>query len=300
MVYPSTIKFLIKNGDFNKILRSIKFYLIDNFKKKNLVQKNNQLIINGCKMQILEKDDGISSELLSYGIHEPLSTQLMNKEVKSGMTIIDIGSNIGYYAILENKLVGKYGKVFSIEPSPKNFELLNRNLELQPQKNFQTYNLAINDKNEKIEFIINKKSNWSKIREPTDIIGKDDEVIKITSKTLDEFCNEEEIERIDLIRMDVEGLEVKIIEGSKNILKKYQPRIMMEVHKSHIGKRKTKQMLEELQKLNYNIQYYYPRIFDSPIIAEKKDIKKISMEQLINQLKEDRLPEVFQVILINK
>ena len=70
------------------------------------------------------------------------------------MTILDIGSNIGYYAILESKLIGSTGKIFSIEPSPQNFKLLQENLEIQDTNNFQIFNLAIGNKNEKLEFLI--------------------------------------------------------------------------------------------------------------------------------------------------
>lgn len=299
MVYASTIKYLIKNGDFNKILKSIKFYFIDKSKRKNLHLNEKQLIINGCKMRLLPNDEGISSELLIHRIHEPLTTHLISEEIKSGMTVIDIGSNIGYYAILESRLIGKLGKIFSIEPSPINFELLKENLELQDEKNFELYNLAIGDKNEEIEFLVSKKSNWSKIKEKTDIIGEN-EVIKVFSKTLDEFCEQNKIESIDLIRMDVEGYEFNIIDGAKKTLKKFKPTIMMEIHKMYLGKEKTKKILEELKRFDYELKYYYPRIFDTPIIADTKDIKKASIDEVIEQLNQDKLPEAFQITAIAK
>ena len=244
-------------------------------------------------------DEGISSELLIHGIHEPLTTHLVNEEIRSGMKIIDIGSNIGYYAILESRLVGKSGKIFSIEPSPTNFELLKENLELQNEKNFELYNLAIGDKNEEIEFLISKKSNWSKIKGKTDIVGEN-EVIKVSSKTLDEFCEQNKIENIDLIRMDVEGYEFNIINGAEKILKKFKPIIMIEIHKMYLGKVKTKKIFEELKRLDFELKYYYPRIFDTPIIAEKKDIKKLSIDELMEKLNQDKLPEAFQITAISK
>ena len=126
MVYANTIKYLIMCGDFGKIIKSIKFYVIDKIKRRNLTIIKNELNINNCKMKILSKDEGISSELIIYGVHEPLTTKLILSEVKPGMTILDIGSNIGYYAILESNLIGTTGKIYSIEPSPINFKIIRR------------------------------------------------------------------------------------------------------------------------------------------------------------------------------
>jgi len=298
MVYANTIKYLIMCGDFRKIIKSIKFYVIDKIKRRNLTIVKNELNINNCKMKILSKDKGISSELIIYGVHEPLTTKLILSEIKPGMTILDIGSNIGYYAILESNLIGTTGKIYSIEPSPINFKLLEENLKLQKMNNFKIFNLAIGNKNDKLEFLISEKSNWSKIKEDSDIIGKNDTIITVPVKSLNLFCKENNLEKIDLIRMDVEGYEEKIIEGGKEILKNIKPILMIEIHKMYLGKERTIKILKELNELGYEIKYYYPRIFDTPIIAEKKDIKKISIEELVIQLNKNKAPEAFQLTLI--
>jgi FkbM family methyltransferase len=298
MVYLNTIKYLIIHGNFRKITKSIKFYVIDKIKRRNISSVKNELNINNCKMKILSKDEGISSELIIYGVHEPLTTELILSEIKPGMTILDIGSNIGYYAILESNLIGTTGKIYSIEPSPINFKLLEENLKLQKMNNFEIFNLAIGNKNEKLEFLISEKSNWSKIKQDSDIIGKNDTIITVPVKSLNLFCKENNLDKIDLIRMDVEGYEEKIIEGGKEILKKIKPILMIEIHKMYLGKERTIKILKELNELGYEIKYYYPRIFDTPIIAEKKDIKKISINELIMHINKNKAPEAFQLTLI--
>ena len=86
--------------------------------------------VNGYKLSVIPNDTGISSELLMFKTHEPLTTKLISKKLTSGMICLDIGSNIGYYALLEHKLVGKEGKVIAIEPSPLNFQYLQKNIKL--------------------------------------------------------------------------------------------------------------------------------------------------------------------------
>ncbi len=71
-------------------------------------------------------NEGISRVLAIYGIREADHTQIMKRELKSGMAVLDIGSNIGYYPLLEASLVGTKGKVYAIEPDPRNIELLKK------------------------------------------------------------------------------------------------------------------------------------------------------------------------------
>ena len=60
--------------------------------------------MNGYRMLLLPHDKGISKELKIFRIHEPLATKILKMELREGMTVVDIGSNIGYYVILESKL----------------------------------------------------------------------------------------------------------------------------------------------------------------------------------------------------
>ena len=122
MVHQNTIKYLLKFGGPKKIFSALIFYLYDSIKKRNLDLTQGKIIkVNNYKIKTIPNDKGISSELLIYGNHEPLTTQIILEELSEGMNCIDIGSNIGYYALLESMKIGKSGMVWAIEPSPKNF-----------------------------------------------------------------------------------------------------------------------------------------------------------------------------------
>jgi len=99
--------------------------------------------INGYKLRTIAKDLGISQELLIFRTHEPLSTRLLYEEIKEGIVCIDIGSNIGYYAILESKLIGDGGQVIAFEPLQKNYETLLHNIDLNKLSNVKAYNTAV-------------------------------------------------------------------------------------------------------------------------------------------------------------
>ncbi|EPA05327.1 FkbM family methyltransferase [Candidatus Nitrosarchaeum limnium] len=301
MVHQNTIRYIIKFGGPKKIIKALIFYVYDSFKKRNLDLKQSKIIqVNDYKMKIIPNDKGISSELLIYGNHEPLSTEIILNELSEGMNCLDIGSNIGYYVLLESKKVGLTGNVWAIEPSPENYSVLLDNIKLQNNKNIIAFNFAIGDKNEEIEFIISKKSNWSKIKEENDKILSEDKIIKVPLKTLDLFVEENNLRKIDLLRMDVEGFESRIIFGGLEFLRKFKPIIMIEVHKMIMGKNETKKILEKIKEINYECVFFIPRIFDVQIIGERKDIKNISINDLLKKLDNNTLPDVFQLTLKQK
>lgn len=301
MVQRNTIKYLLKVGGPEKIIRALMFFLYDKIKRNTIdLRQNQKIILNNFKIETLPNDKGISSELLIYGIHEPLSTHLILREVKEGMICLDLGSNIGYYAIIESNLVGKTGKVIAVEPVPINFSLLKSNLNSQNNQNFEVHNFAIGEENGELEFIVSAKSNWSKIRSKDCKVDPNDKIIKVPVKTLDSFFNEKKIERIDFVRMDIEGYEMKILLGSKKILRDFKPKLMIEFHKMYLGDEKTRRFLDELSNLGYEIKYFIPRIYDSPIIGKISDIKNLKIKDVLNQLNKNILPDVFQLILTHQ
>jgi len=301
MVHKNTIKYLLKFGGLKKICNALIFYVYDSIKKRNLDLSQEKIIkVNNYKMKTISYDTGISSELLIYGNHEPITTGIILEEISEGMVCIDIGSNIGYYALLESMKIGKNGTVWAIEPSPENFPTLVYNTKLQVNQNIHTFNFAIGDKNSEIEFLISKKSNWSKVKDKNDLVRTEDKIIKVPVKTLDSFVKDNEIEKIDLLRMDVEGYENNIIDGATKTLIKFKPKIMIEIHKMILGKIGTRKILEKLSKINYENKFFIPRIFDSQIIGDKNDIKKYTIKDLLKKLENDSLPDTFQITLKSK
>ena len=114
-------------------------------------------------MLIIPTDKGISAELAMFSSHEPLTTKVIRSQLKRGMVCLDIGSNIGYYAVLESRVVGKEGKVICIEPSPLNFQYLKKNLETQGKSNIGMYNIAVGDIDSHVNFLTDSQSNLCRV-----------------------------------------------------------------------------------------------------------------------------------------
>ena len=285
--FSNTVKMI-----FYRYIGIIKSYFIN-------IEKSRIIMVNGYKLATMPNDKGISSELVMYGIHEPLTTAIISSEVKDGMTCLDIGSNIGYFAFLENKLAGKKGSVIAIEPSPLIFEILKNNVKLQINSNIEIFSFACGNENGEVNFCTSNSSNLSRIENLE--ISHNDKMInvsKIEMKTIDSFLKNKEFDRLDFVRFDTEGFEFKIYQGMRETIKKYKPMLCFEFHKTFLGLEKTLEFLKILQNDGYEIKYYVAG-GNSARFSDMKYVKKISINELTDKIKNDMVPGGFQVFLTN-
>ena len=237
------IRRIVKFLAFHFVLRVgyLKHFILRLKSKNGIIIKN----IQGSRMYIDLKDMGISSEIALYGIREPESTKMIQKVVKDGDVVLEIGANRGYYALMESKLVGKNGKVYCIEPLPENVEHLKKNIELNGYNNMEVYQLAIGDKNGTASMSISSHSNLGSLMDKKDsrIVGS----LKVKLVTLDNFLKEKRFP--DFIRMDVEGYEYNIIKGMMNVLKSNKPlKMFIEVHPHIMNKGQTTFVLKSMME----------------------------------------------------
>jgi len=198
--------------------------------------------IQGSKMYLDTCDPGISRELILYGAHEALATKVVRRVLSSGMTVIDIGANLGYYALLEASLVGEEGQVYALEPVPENFEMLSKNIEVNDYKNVKAYCKAISSKSDVAEMALTHGSNWGSLFDTTAETASDyisqrmrkltRQTTKVNAVTLDEFLSAEGVNRVNFIRMDIEGYEVEAVKGMINTLRNTPPpiKLFFEIH----------------------------------------------------------------------
>ena len=178
-------------------------------------------------------DPGISRGLLLFGNRELEHREMLFRIVRPGMTIFDVGANIGYYAIMESKLVGDTGRIIAVEPSHTNVELLQRNLSLNSLGNVTVLQGAISDKVGKAKFHLSYQSNLNTFHD----VGSGSEhlsgaSIDVETQTIENLAKN--YGAPDLIRMDVEGHEVAVLNGAMGAIEagKIQPLVIFETHLS--------------------------------------------------------------------
>jgi len=210
--------------------------------------------INGVKMFLdLKKDEGISKFLMIYGKREPLSVDhlLALGILKEGGVALDLGANIGYYALLESKLVGNNGLVYAVEPVLNNLRLLKKNIELNHMNNVNTYNLAMGREDKaQVEIYMRSKGNLSSLTPLSPEYGKIVATEQVKMRSVDTFVRQEIGRTPDFIRMDVEGYELEILEGMKETMRE-KPCLQIEFHPTLLNKEQ-KDRIYELLKGNYS------------------------------------------------
>ncbi|MFQ5940516.1 MAG: FkbM family methyltransferase, partial [Nitrososphaerales archaeon] len=229
-------------------------------------------------------DTGISRELIVFKAHEPLSTKLLTKQLKKDMVCIDIGANIGYYALLESKITKR---VIALEPSPLNYKILLDNIRLNNIQNIQPYNIAVGDRNGDTEFLISDRSNWSRIPQKiytVEAYGQESvSSIKVPIVTLDSFIDKQKIDQVNFVRMDIEGYEYHALKGMHKTLE-FRPLLQIEIHFQLLGINKTEAILKKLQDHGYETSYYIDHGIDMSIIGTSNDIEKSSITKIIQLL----------------
>ncbi|MHA1768090.1 MAG: FkbM family methyltransferase [Promethearchaeota archaeon] len=152
----------------------------------------------------------------ALGVFETRKTETLCSFLKPGMTFVDIGANKGYFSLIAAKIVGEQGLVFTFEPEPQNCEWIQKNIELNNYKNITLFPYALGAKNGKTRLFIGKKSGWHSLL--PDLDTGTGESIEIEQKTLDSVLKEMKHERVDMIKIDVEGSELEVLKGAQKIL----------------------------------------------------------------------------------
>lgn len=208
--------------------------------------------VNEFKMFLSLKDEGICRDLFLHRRREPITTDYLFKSniLKEGHCALDIGGNIGYYALIESRLVGKTGIVYAVEPVSKNVSFLKRNIKLNGIKNVQIFRLAIGHKNETAKIFVANQCNLSSMMENPNINIIGEEEVNVV--TVDRFL--EGKNQPNLIRMDVEGYEYNIIKGMEKTLKR-NVGLLIEVHGNIMTKDQVRNMIDLLKKNKFEVKF---------------------------------------------
>ncbi len=283
-VTPHTLKAFVSQNGFKLLFWRILYMLyhrlysrLDEF-RYDILSRNRQTIKiqrlnNSYLMELNPQDRGLSTELCLYKTREPYTTNLISTIIKDDDIIIDIGANIGYYALLESRLAPN-GFVYAIEPVRENFDFLKKNVDLNSCTNMKLFNCGLSNKRGTDVIFVSESKNSSSLLEGWHEGAVKEENVLLT--TLDSFADEHIKHCPTLVRMDVEGHEHQIVKGASRVLKQCRAlRIVMELHPSLISARAYDDLLSTLET-----QGFKASAFHDP------DLYHIKREQLSNKLRE--------------
>ncbi len=144
------------------------------------------------------------------GVYEPKETSLLKSLLKPGMTFVDVGANIGYFSSLASMLVGEKGKVFSFEPSPYAFLRLAKMAESTLAKNIYPFSLALSDSPGQLQLPVPPVGNHT----PSLLDKSAKETVTVEVTTLDRCLKANGVTQVNLLKIDVEGYELKALAGA--------------------------------------------------------------------------------------
>ncbi|HXF60135.1 MAG TPA: FkbM family methyltransferase [Caldilineaceae bacterium] len=140
--------------------------------------------------------------------------EFMRQRLAPGMQVVDVGANIGWYALLAASLVGPAGKVYAVEPTPDTLDVLRENVRMNGLQNVVVLPVAAGAKDEEREFFINGRYGGTNSMFDTKNVSQPSRSIRIKAARLDNLIEGP----LDMAKIDVEGAELEALAGMERLL----------------------------------------------------------------------------------
>jgi len=226
-------------------------YMIDNIKHmlREIFLTNNKHTIRYGIAKGLRRIGGIS--FLPRNVKLSKEKTFLNSQTYNDQIIYDIGALEGLLTIFFANKVGPNGKIISFEPNPISYAMIKRNININNFNNVTLSHFAIGSGDDIADLEVPKyfRGHGSLLNKSTK--NKITHKVKITS--IDNLLQQKKYPTPDFIKLDIEGLELKALEGMKNLLINKKPKLFIEVHP--FVENNMKRIIEFLEKYNYSIYH---------------------------------------------
>lgn len=197
------------------------------------------------------------SDYIQYVIYFGLAAEpkkALYDSVKNGMFVFDIGTNMGE-TLLNFAKINTAGKNFGFEPVPFLFEKANKNLQLNNFQNISLNNIALSNHEETLFFELPPNRNFGSISMSS---VKNPQSSEVKAVTFDNFIELNNINKVDFIKIDVEGFESNVLAGAEKTIRRFKPLMFIEVVDSYLKRNNS-----GASKLVLNVINLGYKIFDA-------------------------------------
>jgi FkbM family methyltransferase len=214
----------------------------------------NQLIDAKDGYLLYNKNDRyIGGAIAKYGEYSGLEMILFKQICTAGHVVIEVGANLGAHTVGLARLVGKAGRILAFEPQRLVFQTLCANVALNSLDNVDCYWSAVARENGMItvpELSPHVMNNFGALS-----LGSAKNGLQVPCMTLDNFTH---LSRLDLVKIDVEGMEADVIRGGESLLRKFKPPLYVENDRIE----KSRELIELIVSLGYRLYWHLPPMYN--------------------------------------
>jgi FkbM family methyltransferase len=173
------------------------------------------------------RDDELGTNLRNFETGE---LNFVQRFLRPGMTVLDIGAHQGLYTLLASACVARDGRVFAFEPSRRERRSLWLNLRLNRCRNVSVQPLALGNDRGSFDFYVvqGQYTGCNSLRPPASELGTT-KLTTVSLERLDDWAKQSHVKRVDFIKLDVEGAELSVLKGGSGILVHQRPVLLVEV-----------------------------------------------------------------------
>ena len=232
----------------------------------------------GCHL-----DSHISSQIFWRGSYSTTQLRLLDRMLGPDFVFFDIGANEGEHTVFCAKRLSR-GKVYSFEPNSKIFDRLNQNLDLNAfQSRVSSHRIGLGRETASLPLYGSSgpESDGSKNEGLSSLharAGVSAVLEEIRVVRLDDFVRDQKLDRLDMMKIDVEGSELAVLEGGVETIRRFRPLILIEVSEktSIAAGYSTQQLLSYLSGFGYQFE----NILNSGLTAPVSDLRHASRDVL--------------------
>lgn len=240
-------------------------YLSFGFKREEVVTVTSQ----GEFFRILvnPRNGYVDKHVRKYGFWDESISSILLSKLTPGDVCVDVGANIGFLSLLAASIVGPTGRVLAIEPLKDIANQIQRSKELNEFSQLEILTVACGEKCEKLVIHASEDTAVSSFLAQNETLKKYQDVI-VTVVPLDEIAKN--LEKVTLIKIDVEGFELEVLRGARRTIEKHQPILVIEYSPSFydgVSSDIKFKIVDILEKFGYSVQLIESHSKLSAVIA---------------------------------